>query len=140
MHKRKLIREEIVNALKNGVSLVDSTSIFESRMEPIFESEKIPAIAVYTREETADSFNDVEKIYHRKLSLAVEVLVRGNTGSDDAIDAICEEIETVLHSVQQERSSNYQTIEYTGTEIAFIAEGRAPKAAARLTYTIDYET
>lgn len=139
-HKRKLIREEIVAALKNGLTLVASGSIYESRVEPIFDHSTLPAIAVYTREETAQSLNDHHKLYSRQLSLAVEILVRANENTDDDIDAISEEIEAVLNSVQYERSNNYQAIEYTGTDVAFIAEGRVPKAAARLTYQIEYET
>jgi len=140
MHKRKLIREEIVNALKNELTLVAPTSVFESRVEPIFQSSLLPAIAVYTREETAERFASGSVAYVRSLSLAVEILVQGNSDSDDSIDAICEEIEAALNSAKYERSANYNAIEYQGTDVAFIAEGRTPKAAARLNYQIDYET
>lgn len=139
-HKRKLIREEIVALLKSGLSLVSSGNVYESRVEPIFESSRIPAVAVYTREETAQSFDSPGRIYHRTLSLAVEILVQGNSDSDDSIDAISEEIEAVLNASENFRSENYHAIEYTGTEVAFIAEGRVPKAAARLNYNIEYET
>lgn len=139
-HKRKLIREQIVALLKSGVSLVSNDNVYESRVEPIFESSRIPAIAVYTREETATPFDSPGRIYHRTLSLAVEVLVQGNSDSDDSIDAICEEIEAVLNSSENFQSGNYYSIEYTGTDVAFIAEGRVPKAAARLNYNIEYET
>lgn len=139
-HKRKLIREEIVSILQSEVSLVASTSIFESRIEPIYETAKIPAIAVYTKQESAEAFNDHHRIYQRELEIAIEILVQGNSGIDDSIDAICEEVETALNGTKYERSSNYQSIELTQTEVAFLAEARAPKAAARLTYLIKYET
>ena len=139
-HKRKLIREEICTILRNSLSIVSSSNVYESRVEPIFESSKIPAVAVYTRQENATSFDGPGRIYHRTLSLAVEVLVQGNSDSDDSIDAICEEIEAALNSSENFQSENYHSIEYTGTDVAFIAEGRVPKAAARLNYNIEYET
>ncbi len=139
-HTRKLIREELVSILRSEVASVSDTSIYESRIEPIFDRAALPAIAVYTRDETSEAFNDHDRIYQRDLQLAVEVLVQGNQNTDDSIDDICKEIEAALNSKQYERSENYQSIELTQTEIAFLAEGRAPKAAARLTYLIRYET
>ena len=140
MHKRKLIREEIVTVLKNGLSLVADSSVFESRVEPIFQTSVLPAVAVYTRSETAERFASGSTIYTRELNLAVEILVQGNSDSDDSIDAICKEIEAVLNSAENESSENYQSLEYQGTDVAFIAEGRVPKAAARLNYRVSYET
>ena len=139
-HKRKLIREEICTILRNELTLVSSSNVYESRVEPIFESSKIPAIAVYTRSETAESFDSPGTIYHRTLNLAVEVLVQGNSDSDDSIDAICEEIEEALNKTENLLSENYHAIEYIGTDVAFIGEGRVPKAAARLNYNIEYRT
>lgn len=140
MHKRKLIREQIVSILKSNVTLVSSDYIFESRIEPIYESAKIPAIAVYTKEESSESFKDGGQIYQRDLQVAVEMLVQGNSNIDDSIDAICEEIESALCSDEHSVTENYQSIELTNTETAFLAEGRLPKAACRLTFLIRYET
>jgi hypothetical protein len=139
-HPRKLIREEIVSILKSEVPSVADTSIFESRIEPIFDRAILPAIAVYTKSESSEAFNDHHRIYQRDLEIAVEILVQGNNDTDDAIDDICEEIEAALNSTRHERSSNYQSIELTQTEVAFLAEGSRPKAAARLTFLIKYET
>jgi hypothetical protein len=100
----------------------------------------LPAIAVYTKSESSEAFNDHHRIYQRDLEIAVEILVQGNNDTDDAIDDICEEIEAALNSTRHERSSNYQSIELTQTEVAFLAEGSRPKAAARLTFLIKYET
>lgn len=139
-HKRKLIRQEIVAALKNELTLVEDLNIFESRVEPIFERSKLPAIAVYTRAETSERFAQGSHIYNRSLSLAVEILVQGNADSDDKIDDICKEIEGALNSSKYERSENYESIELTATDIAFVSEGRLPKAAARLNYEIEYQS
>jgi hypothetical protein len=139
-HKRKLIREEIVSILINNVTLVNSNNIFETRIEPIYESGKIPAIAVYTNEESAERFSSGAIIYDRTLTLAIEILVQANNNIDDSIDAICKEIEAALNSSQYESSNNYQSIEYQGLDVAYIKDGRLPKAAARLNYSIKYET
>lgn len=137
--KRKRIREEITQRLRDEVTLVNPISIYESRVEPIFDLTSLPAIAVYTREESNEDFNDHHKVQQRELSLAIEVLVRGNENSDDALDEICDEVEKSLSKRESERSSNYQRIELQSTEIGFLAEGRVPKAAARLTYLVQYE-
>lgn len=139
-HKRKLIREEIVSILQSEVGSVASSAIFESRIEPIFDHSILPVIAVYTRQESSEAFNDHHRIYQRELQLAVEILVQGNSGIDDSIDAICEEIEAALNGTKYERSDNYQSIELTDTEVAYLDSGRTPKAAARLTYLVKYET
>lgn len=140
MHKRKLIREEIVSILINNVTLVNSSNIFETRIEPIYETTKIPAIAVYTNEESAERFASGSTIYVRTLNLSIEIIVQGNSDIDDSIDAICEEIEAALNSSQYESSYNYQSIEYQGLDIAFLKDGRFPKATARLNYSLVYET
>lgn len=137
--KRKAIREQIVGILKQDVTLVNDSSIYESRVEPIFDLASLPAIAVYTRQESNENFNDHHKVQQRELSLAIEILVRGNQNSDDDLDSICDEVEKALSNTETESSANYQSIELQSTEIGFLAEGRVAKAAARLTYLIRYE-
>lgn len=138
-HKRKNIRETIVQALQADVSLVDSLKIFESRVEPLWSKLDLPCICVYTRKETGESFNDHHKISQRELELAVEVLVQGNASSDDDLDAICEQVESSLMKPENEVNEYWQFIDYNETEIAFGESGRIPVAAARMIFGIEYE-
>jgi hypothetical protein len=142
-HKRKLIREKIIETLKANTdvtNLVNVNKIFESRYEPIGSQSDLPCICVYTQKENSESFNDSDRIQHRNLELAVEVVVEGNMNIDDSIDAICLEIEKDLLSRENERNEVWQAIDYSETEVVFGEAGRAPIGAARMIFNINYET
>lgn len=145
-HKRKQIRESVVALLKADsalTALVPVAQIYESRVETIWKT-KIPAVAVYTRNETSDDFNQYDRILDRTLELAVEIVVDGTPDAaniDDQLDAIAEAIENILLNSSNLVNSNiWQDIAYSGFEATFLGEGSKQVGAGRMEFEIKYLT
>lgn len=145
-HKRKQIREAIVALLKADApltALVGASQIYESRVETIWKT-SLPAIAVYTRNETSEDFSQYDRILDRTLELAIEIVVDGTSDAaniDDQLDDISEAIENILlNSANLVNSDKWQDIAYTGFEATFLGEGAKQVGAGRMEFEIKYTT
>ena len=136
--RRKQIRQDIVTRLKAAVPEV-SNRVFPSRATALGDVE-LPAICVFTREETVETISDRPVLQLRRLALGVEIQVNGSGLVDETLDDIAEKVEQELlkDEALAPASGLYLTIEQVGTEMGFFAEKKLI-AAARLTFAFSYE-
>lgn len=95
MHTRKQIKAAIFNILKNNTSV--GSKVYLNRPNPISEND-LPAIFIYSQDETSIEANLSEKKYRRTLNLAIEARSSHSTNVDELLDDLSEEIETLMNS------------------------------------------
>ena len=141
--KRKSIREAVVSLLQADATLtalVPSAQIYESRVETIWNT-KLPAIAVYTKNESVEGFSQYDRIVNRTLELAIEIVVDGTANLDDDLDEISDAIENILlDSANLVQSNKWQRIGMLGFETTFAQEGSKQIGAGRMEFEIEYQT
>jgi hypothetical protein len=107
MHQRQIIREAVKAALIGAVEVspgvftyatpaqnrVSETRVFEWKVS------ELPAISVYTLDETVEpeSETTAPRELTRILLLGVEFSVEAGTNPDDAVDAMCQQVERAMH-------------------------------------------
>lgn len=134
MHKRTQIRNAIVNILDGSTSV--GAKVFLNRPHPYNETD-LPAIFIYTSEESAIDANLSQKTYKRTLNLAIEARVSSSTSVDESLDDIAEEIENLIKA-DLTINGLCTNISMTGTEFDQTAEGRKVIGALRLNFEIKY--
>ncbi len=146
-HQRKLIRDAVLLAIK-GVSPSFNTEadgrVFNNRTAvwPVRLLELGPCISIYAVDE--ESVGDLEaspKQLKRKLQLAIEAAVIAGPGGDvdDAIDAICLEIEDAMH-IDPTFGGVCSESDYQSTAIEVSSEGSTEIGNVRLVYDVTYYT
>lgn len=131
---RKAIRHAIANVLKNNTEV--GANVFPSRKRKL---SGLPAILVYTLEETAEVFNEAPRELKRVLSVAIEIVAREDAGLDDALDDIAQEVEDIL-SENQTLDDVASDVVLTRTQIDLGAEGDNQHGACILAYDVTYYT
>ena len=130
MHQRKLIRQEIVDLLTAGVALV-SGRVYKSRVRPVWP-EELPCIVVYSRNETAEIRTAAPREYSRLARIDVEIMARMDDDLDDALDDICEQVESVLFANESILNST-ANLTITDTDISLTNEGDNQHGSAIIT-------
>lgn len=131
---RKYIRDAVV-ALLSG-NTVAGTNVFGNRETSLWETE-LPAILVYTKDETANprSLNSKQSI--RTLDLVVEIKALATESVDNTLDAIAEVVETLLLADQSLTGTSI-SIEYQSTSISLDTDSETEKGVAALTFQVKY--
>lgn len=98
MHQRALIRQAIVSHLVSATTSAGAR-VFATRTTP-FRKVELPAIAVYTLEETVDDISpdSAPREMQRTVTVAVHAALNGTETLDDDLDAISLQIEKVMNS------------------------------------------
>lgn len=134
-HKRQAIRTAIVAALGTMPALTGRT--FATRARPT-EASELPVALVYTLNEESDLANAGYDLT-RNLNAVVEVRAAAAANLDDALDALCADVETAINT--DPRLGGLATLAFlTGTSIGLDGEGDGRQAVATLTYRVRYET
>lgn len=107
-HVRNLARNAVANILLGNPQPADPAPpvypisevldrVYPNRPTPFWEVQ-LPALAVYTKTETAQPGDDerIPKWYKRKIIIVIEILVQAEQGFDDLIDTIAEKVENLL--------------------------------------------
>jgi hypothetical protein len=136
-HERQAIREAIVAQLKGRTSA--GVRVFKSRREPLREME-LPAITVYTDEETVDDVNTAPRELKRQVSVAVIGWVMQSASVDDALDALALEIETAMDADMFLGGTSPGASRLASVAIGEKLDGARPMGAVNLTYTATYFT
>lgn len=92
MHARQQIREAFVLALAD----IPGVTTYNGRVFPVY-NETLPAIAVYSREESIETENTSGRVYgqqKRTLVVSVQIYAKVQGVIDDALDGISEQVET----------------------------------------------
>jgi hypothetical protein len=143
LHQRQIIRTKIADLLVAGATAA-GTRVFPSRKLPLRKIE-LPALAVYTLDEsvTADSVTSAPRELTRSLNVVIEGWIAepadSGTTVDDAIDALAEEIETVMHADPYLGDTVGESI-LSETTVELVEEGDRMMALLLMTYAVTYRT
>lgn len=141
---RKQIREKVAAILKakvsefGGVSVPANGRVYENRMKALWEVE-LPAANIYTRNESAEIFNQGPREYKRTLNLLIDVVVKADDNVDDTVDELTRKIEKALF-INETLDGVVSDTVLGDTEIELDVEGRNPIAVARMTWVVTYYT
>jgi hypothetical protein len=137
-HQRKIIRDAVQALLKGKTGAEDR--VFKSRIVP-FTRLQLPAITVYARSEPVDpdSARSAPRVLQRNLHLVIEVADELTEGIDDALDALCLEIEQVMDPDPTFGDTANDSI-LANTEIEISEDGKRPIGVAVMTYAVTYFT
>ncbi len=95
-HVRKQIRDALVLKL-TGLDTT-GTNVYQNRVDS-FKEDDLPALAVFSLAEGSEvSGVSQPRIVKRALNLSVEAYVKENETSQDSLDQICSEVETVFQN------------------------------------------
>lgn len=136
LHKRQAIREGIAAQLAGKTAA--ETRVYETRMVP-FHRLTLPAIAVYSTEESSDDQQTAPRGYKRALTVTVEAAVKGSGNVDDAMDAIALEIEGAVEA-DRTVAGAADDLTLTGTQMDLIEHGDHAFGSVRLQYRVTYYT
>lgn len=144
MHPRRIIRNAIADAIRNGGTGAE-TRVWASREAPVkVESVLInqgPIILVYTRSDTikADDYpiSGIEGGVKRTLEIAVEITAVGPSVVDDKLDEIAEQVEALLENFQIPGLPATE-INLMSTEIDSTEEFEQPLGGALMTFEAKY--
>lgn len=143
LHPRQEIREALVAALKGTADPRPTAAgerVFETRFVP-WRTAQIPAISVYA---TAEQVGEGSKAtapreLTRLVSMTVDAVVAANAQADDALDALCLQIETAIHADPTLGDKASDCI-LASTDLGTITDGDRPMAAAQLVFEVTYIT
>lgn len=137
-HARKQIRDYVaVTVLGSLTGSLGAGAIYKTRQHP---KTKFPFIAVYTLRERNTVENpgylNENKRYRRQLQVAIDV---GVDTSDDALDALCSSIETLM-AADESMGGGVLAADLTATDILLVTDAEKPVQQARMTYEITFRT
>jgi hypothetical protein len=136
-HVRKVIRDQITTAVTGLVTT--GLNVYKSRVYPLAQG-KLPGICVYTNSESSDYLTISQpRSIERKLSVSVEVYVKGTTNYDDELDQICSEIEVALYT-SSSIVAPIRDLQITNFASEYNGDGDQPICAARLSVDVIYLT
>lgn len=133
---RKTIRQNIAAVLMGNTAAL--ANVFASRTRKI-SAASLPAILVYTKQETAEIFNVSPRELKRVLTVGIEIVARTDDGLDDELDDIAAQVERIM-SENQTLGDVASEIQYTGADIALTADGDNQHGGCTLAYDVTYYT
>lgn len=148
MHQRRAIREAAKAALLGAVTVDDVTTYATAAEDRVYETRqiphrklKLPAIAVYTLQESvdADSGQTAPRWLKRNMQLLIEAIVTPGSNVDDTLDNISLQIERAMHADETLGGTCMKSL-LSSTELDFFEEGEKEIGLAKITYDVTYET
>ena len=133
-HGRKNIRDATKTLLLNNT--VAGSHVYTNRSEAYWESE-LPAVCIMNGPETAEPRGMKTRESYRTFNLQIEVRVQENDTVDDAVDALCLQIEDIIKASPNLTNTAVSVI-YRGTEPRYNAEGQREIGFAVLNYEVKY--
>lgn len=138
LHQRQIIREAVVAQLLGKTEAAER--VFAMREVPLRRTE-LPAICVYTLEETVDpeSQRSTPRRLLRTLQLAVEIVVQVTDGVDATIDALALEVEQQIDADPWFGGACMNTI-LASVQVGIDVQGERPVGRCLMSYAVTYET
>lgn len=135
-HARTQIRNAVTALLMNNTSA--GSKVYESRVYPL-DDPKLPAILIYTKQETVSDQMSMSKprTQHRELQLTIEAYVKANSNIDETADTLALEIEQLI-AVDTTIGGLVKDTILDTTEIQYSDEGEKPIAVIILTFAVLY--
>lgn len=134
MHVRRQIRDAIITQLTGSTNALNN--VYSMRVYPI-SKDSLPAIIVYTKEETAENETIGDPTSVRDLVAVVEIYVKQQNDPDREIDLITEQVEAIL-GIDNDLNGTAKFIEYQGIDIEHSGEGDNAAFVASMQYSIIY--
>jgi predicted regulator of amino acid metabolism with ACT domain len=136
-HVRNQIRNRIAT-LVTGLP-VTGANVYKMRKYALDDS-KLPAICVYTTDESSSLITVGTRTLRRVINVMVEVLAKGSSVTiSDTIDNICISVEEAIAADFSLNGLAKSTI-LTSTETDVNIEGENGIGSARLVYAVEYVT
>ncbi len=136
-HVRNQIRNRIAT-LVTGLP-VTGANVYKMRKYALDDS-KLPAICVYTTDESSSLITVGARTLRRVINVMVEVLAKGSSVTiSDTIDNICISVEEAIAADFSLNGLAKSTI-LTSTETDVNIEGENGIGSARLVYAVEYVT
>lgn len=136
-HVRTQIRDRIAT-LVTGLPVTGS-SVYKMRKYALDDA-KLPAICVYTTDESSSLITVGSRTLRRVINAMVEVFVKGSsTTVSDTIDGICVSVEEAI-AADFALNGLVKSCILTATETDVNIEGEKGIGTARLVYAIEYVT
>ena len=135
-HVRKQIRDDVLVTLM-GLTTTGSR-VYPSRVHPN-EAANLPALCVYTLNETSELIAMNGNQLRRALDLVVEGYARAKSDLDDTLDIIATEVEEAL-AVDPTRGGVAHKTVISDTDISLSSEGDQPIGVIRMVFQVDYVT
>jgi hypothetical protein len=133
---RKEIREKITEILTGNTDA--GTQVFKSRTHAVDPSE-LPAILVYSRDETVEIFNAAPRELKRSLTIGIEIAAKADEDLDDTLDDLSDQVEALI-SENQTLSDTASDIVLQRVELHLVEEGNQQHGACVMTYLVTYYT
>lgn len=111
-------------------------NVYTNRETSLWQSE-LPAILIFTSEESSRHEAMNRQRYIRTLTLSIKVKLEESSTIDDDLDALLAEVETIIAANNGLGGTVLSTIQ-TGTEIRIDTEGENPVGVGELTFECQY--
>ena len=136
-HVRQQIRDRVAT-LVTGLPTTGA-NVYKMRRYALDDS-KLPAICVYTTDETSGLITIGSRTLRRVINVMVEVFIKGtSTTVSDTLDGICVSAEEAI-AADFSLNGLAKSCVLTGTEIDINVEGERSVASAQLVYSVEYVT
>lgn len=131
-HPRRTVRDSFattVTGLGLTASRVYKTSVYE------LAEDQLPALRIYTIGDTADGATIGPTVMPllRQIRIVCEAVAKANTGADDTVDAICEQVEAAL-TANPRLSGAVQRLAYLSFDQQSSGEGDRAVVVGRMTF------
>lgn len=137
-HQRKLIRDHAVSMLMGQTAA--GSKVFANRVRPLISNgwlDRLPAIVIYTLDESSEIFNAAPREYMRTVQLMVEIQARAEESLDDVLDAIADDVERILLR-DDTLGGTVNDLRYAQTRMALREDGENLIGACLIQFDAEY--
>ena len=137
-HPRELIRKQAVAVLMGATNA--AASVYASRVAPLISNgwqSELPAIIVYTMDESGEIFNQAPREYRRRVELVVEIHAEGNEALDDTLDTLARQVENLLLR-DDTLGDTVNDLKYVRSRMVLLDQSEHLTGACRLIFEAEY--
>ncbi len=137
-HPRETIRKKAVELLLGKTSA--GFRVYASRVAPFISNEwqnDLPAVVVYTMDESAEIYNVAPREYRRTVELVIEVHANATSAMDDVLDAIARQIEQTLLA-DDTLGGTANDVQLSRTRMVIRDEGQELLGGCRIILDVEY--
>jgi hypothetical protein len=137
-HPRELIRKQAVAVLLDATTA--GSSVYASRVAPLISNgwqSELPAIIVYTMDESGEIFNQAPREYLRRVDLVVEIHAEGNGALDDTLDTLARQVERLL-LMDDTLGGTANDLQYKRSRMVLLDQSEHLTGACRVIFEAEY--
>jgi len=140
MHSRAIIRQQFKALLKGFTDC--GQNVFTQRSRPFVQAEgwasELPAIIIYTNDDSSSVYNVAPSEWQRVPSVVVEIHAAADEDTDDFLDHVAEQVEILISRFNWEA----QNIQFGlgDTKMSLVESGAQINGALAVTFPMTYYT